>query len=90
MKTTIETTHRLTIKGQIFDLTPCELSELKDAVESALGSAHNERLEAIRRFVNGPSLSEIASVAVSATTEGRRDVTTDSSKQYVGSTPTAL
>ncbi len=132
MKTTIETTHRITIKGQTLDLTTKELEELYRAAADALCKRHEDSLAEIRRlfeqqrqnqerpihtpnpfvpspkywgddkwpyeippimcenFVSGPSLSEIASVAVSATTEGRQDVTTDSSKQYVGSNHTAL
>lgn len=50
MKTTIETTHRITIKGQAFDLTTKELEELYRAAADALCKRHEESLAEIRRL----------------------------------------
>jgi hypothetical protein len=50
MKTTIETNHRITIKGQMLDLTTAELQELYNAVAAALCKKQAIDLEEIRRL----------------------------------------
>lgn len=117
MKTTIETTHRITIKGQTFELSTKELEELHVAISAAIGKRTDEAVEQLKRlfeqqrqhqerpyhtpnpFVPTPKywgddklpykIPPLICCASSATTEGRQDVTTDSSKQYVGSSYTA-
>lgn len=117
MKPTIETTHRITIKGQTFDLSTKELEELHVAISAAIGKRTDEIVEQLKRlfeqqrqnqkqpyhatnpFVATPKywgndklpyeIPPLMCCASSATNEGRQDVTTDGSQQYVGSSYTA-